>query len=129
AMMYMRMQQPEKASQLLDAITKNPQADPNVVFTIAQMYAQMNNVPKLESTMEKLVQLAPNEAEAWYNLAAIKAALNKQGEAFQNLKKALELSSARKAQNAGAHDLRAEAEKDPRFAQIRAMPEYKALPH
>jgi tetratricopeptide (TPR) repeat protein len=101
--------------------------DANNVFTVANVYAQMNNVERLEPTLQKLVTLAPNEPEAWYNLAATRASLGKPTEAIEDLKKALDLNARRKTQNTNAHDLRAEAEKDPRFAKLHTDPEFKKV--
>ena len=87
----------------------------------------MNNMAKLEPTLQRLVKIAPNEPEAWYNLAATKAVLGKPEGALQDLKQAITLSSKRLTQNKTATDLRAAAEGDNRFAALRDMPEFKAL--
>ncbi|MGN6555005.1 MAG: TPR end-of-group domain-containing protein, partial [Verrucomicrobiota bacterium] len=127
AMKYWSAQQPDRAFATLDGIVNNPRVDANAVFTVANIYAQMNNVQKLEPTLEKLVKLAPNEPEAWYNLAATKATLGKSSEAIKALRQSVELSTKRMAQSTNAHDLRAEAEKDPRLSSLRDLPEFKAL--
>src|SRR5215831_14198960 len=105
---YAQIQQPERAVEILDGILNNPRADGNVVFTVAQAFGAMRNLPKVESALEKVVKLAPNEPEAWYNLALIKVALNKPTEAAQNLRRSLDLSAKRLQQNPKAHDLAAE---------------------
>ena len=128
---YMQLQQNDRAIQVLDGMLDNPHAQPAVVMVVAQAFAQMNNLPKLESAVEKLVKLAPNEPETWYNLAGVKALAGKSSEALQALRRSLDLNTQRLAQNAKARDLRAEAEKDPKFTSLRAIPEFKNLtsPH
>ncbi|HLP76650.1 MAG TPA: DUF2723 domain-containing protein [Candidatus Paceibacterota bacterium] len=127
AMQYWKVQQAEKAYATLDAIVNNPKVDPGNVFQVASIYAQLNNLQKLEPTLQKLVKLAPNEPEAWYNLAAARAGLGKTAEALQALRQALELNTKRLAQNPGTTDLRDAAAKDPRFASLTNKPEFKKL--
>ena len=123
----MQLQQTDRAIQVLDAVVQNPHAQVGPVLAVAQFYAQMNNLQKLEPTLEKLVKLAPTEPEAWYNLAATKAVLGKSAEALQSLRQAVDLSSRRLARDPKAHDLRAQAETDGRFTALRATPEYKSI--
>jgi tetratricopeptide (TPR) repeat protein len=129
ASMYAQIQQTDRAAQILDGILNNPNADASVIFTVAQAFAAMRNLPKIETALEKVVKLAPTEPEAWYNLAAIKVALNKPTEAAQNLRRSLDLSAKRLQQNPNAHDLAAEAQKDKTFDAIRNLPQFKDAPN
>jgi tetratricopeptide (TPR) repeat protein len=124
---YMQLQQSDRALQLLDRVLENPHAQLGVILSVAQAYSSMNNGPRLESALEKLVKLAPDQPEAWYDLAAIKAGLHKTDESLQALKHVLDLNSQRLARDPKAHDLRIEIGADPRLAPLRAMPEFKAL--
>ncbi|HEU5123729.1 MAG TPA: DUF2723 domain-containing protein [Verrucomicrobiae bacterium] len=124
---YWSIQQTEKSLQILDGIVNDPKVDANNVFTVASIYAQMNNLPRLETTLQKLVKLAPNEPEPWYNLAATEASLGKSAEAIKDLRQALTLSALRLKQNSKAHDLRVEAQKDPRFARLQTDPDFQKL--
>jgi tetratricopeptide (TPR) repeat protein len=126
AQLYVRLQQMDRVIKVLDGVLNNTNAPASAVFGVAQAYAQMNNIARLEPALERLVKLTPNEPEAWYNLAATKAALGKNAEALQDLRQSLELNSKRLSANTN-RDLRTEVEKDPRFNAIRATPEYKAL--
>ncbi|HET7625147.1 MAG TPA: DUF2723 domain-containing protein [Verrucomicrobiae bacterium] len=125
--LYFRIQQSGAAMQILDGIVANPNASASAVFAVAQAYAQLNDVPKVEAALQRMVQLAPDEPEAWYNLAATKATLGKNSDAIQDLKRSLDLNAKRMAQNPSAHNLKAEAEKDPRFNNLHSMQEYKTL--
>jgi len=122
---YRHLQQPDKSMQTLDAIVANPLADANVLLQIAQSYQQLNNIPKIESTLEQLVKKAPELPEAWYDLAALKTRLNKTQEALPALRRALELSDKRHKQDPKSHDLAVEVQKDPQFASLRQNPEFQ----
>ena len=94
---------------------------------MAQAYAGMSNTPKLESALERLVKMTPDNPEAWYDLAALKAGLKKSSEALAALKQALELSAARLQLDPKVHDLLESVRKDPRFDPLRQAPEFEKL--
>jgi tetratricopeptide (TPR) repeat protein len=124
---YLQMQQTNNAYQVLDRALEKSQTNVGALLAIAQAWAQLGNYGKLESTLEKLSKAAPDSPEAWYDLAAVKATLNKPTEAIPALKQALETSSKRLAQDSKARDLRTELKQDPRFAAMRALPEFQKL--
>ena len=69
----------------------------------------------IETVIERLVTLAPDQPEPCYDLAALDAVLGKQEPALQNLRKSLELSARRLKTNSAARDLMVEVRKDHRF--------------
>src|SRR5262249_42713621 len=79
---FLQMQQTGRALQVLDGVMANPQVDEASVLAIASAYAQLGNYPKLEATLDKLVQITPQKPEAWYDLAALKATVGKSPEAY-----------------------------------------------
>lgn len=110
-----------------DETQTNPNAEASVLLRDAQHYAQTQNVPKLESTLEKLVRTPGAGPEAWYDLAALKASLKKSSEALAALKQALDLSATRLTADPKARDLRADVRKDMRFDALRQTPEFQKL--
>jgi tetratricopeptide (TPR) repeat protein len=124
---YLQLQQPDRAVQILDQVLNNPHADIQAIYTVARAYSDMRNFPKLEETLEKLVKVAPTEPEAWYDLAALKAALNKSPEALQALRKSLDLSAQRLQKDPKTLDMRSNALADPRFNSFHDSPEFKAM--
>jgi tetratricopeptide (TPR) repeat protein len=124
---YLSLQQTNSALQVFDQLIASPKADVNAVLMVAQLLVGMGRVDKLESVLERLVQISPEQAEAWYDLAALKATLNKTTEALPPLKKAIELSAQRRTTNTTARDLRAEVNTDARFDRLRQLPDFISL--
>jgi tetratricopeptide (TPR) repeat protein len=125
---YRGLQKNTEALQTLDAVMNAPNPSPTAILLAAQEYAGMHEYAKLESALEKLVKSAPESAEAWYDLAALKAQVNKNQEALEALRHAFELSAKRRRTNPQAMDMIAQAKADGRFAAIRSMPEFSKLP-
>jgi thioredoxin-like negative regulator of GroEL len=124
---YMQIQQPNRTAMVLEEVLANPHAHIGIVLSVADAFSKMNNIPKVESTLEKLVKMAPTQPEAWFDLAVVKIRLNKSNEALQTLQHMLELNAKRLAQDPKSHDMRVELQSDPQFAPIRDTPEFKAL--
>jgi tetratricopeptide (TPR) repeat protein len=124
---YFQMRQTDRVIGLFDQALASPYISPTEVGIIAQFYAQIGNLPRLESTLEKLVAIAPNEPEPWYDLASIKISLGKTNESLQALRTSFELSAKRLKQNPKARDLLAEVRKDRRFDSLRSLPEFSKI--
>ena len=134
ARFYFQVQQTNHAVELLrNAIGLFDQAlaNPNIHYpdaaAMAQIAAQLGDMPKLEILLQKLVSLAPDQPEPHYDLAALYAILGKSSQALQNLQVSLDLSAKRLATNPAARDLLAEARKDPRFDSLRYLPAFQKL--
>jgi thioredoxin-like negative regulator of GroEL len=124
---YRDLQKPDLAAQTLDQIITGTNLDANAALQVAQQYAALANYPKLEFTLERLVKLVPDSPEGWYDLAAMKTILGKSPEALTALRRSLQLSAARHAQDPKARDLLQELQNDPRFNALRQNPEFKEL--
>jgi tetratricopeptide (TPR) repeat protein len=127
ANLYLQMQQTNRAIELFDRVMADPHLSSNVAGYIAQTYAKMGNLTKLEGVIQKIVTLVPDQPEPWYDLAALEAILGKPGPALQSLHKSLDLSAQRLKSNPTAHDLLAEARRDPHFNPLRNLPEFQKL--
>ena len=72
------------------------------------------------------------QPEAWFDLAAMQALLNKPAEAIASLRNSLVYDAKRRASAppgapASPHNLLEYAKADPRFAAIRETPEFQAM--
>jgi tetratricopeptide (TPR) repeat protein len=124
---YRHLQKPEAAMRALDQAFSDPKLDASAVLNIAQAYATLGNVAKLEASLDRLTKVMPTNPEAWYDLAVLKAGLGKPAEAISALSQALDLSAKRLKQDPKARDLLANARKEDRFGLLRQTPEFKKL--
>lgn len=127
ASFYMQMQQTGSALAVLDRIVNASNVQANALLTAAQAYISMGNWPRLEFTLERLVQIMPDEPEAWYDLAALKISLGKPQEALTALARSLDNSAKRLATNPNARDLLVQVRQDARFNSLRQLPEFIKL--
>jgi tetratricopeptide (TPR) repeat protein len=124
---YFQMHQTDRIIGLFDQALTNPHITPNEIGVIAQFYAQTGNLRKLEGTLERLVAVAPNEPESWYDLAAVKVVLGQTNESLQDLHTALDLSAQRLKQNPKARNLLEAVRKDRRFDPLRNLPAFQKM--
>jgi tetratricopeptide (TPR) repeat protein len=124
---YLVSQETNQAKQLLEDLVSRPRADPSTLLSAAQAYAQLLDTPKLEATLEKLAAVVPESPEAWYDLATVQAAMGKNPQALNSLRKALVLNQQRLKAQPGAKDLRTNAASETRFAQLKQLPEFQQL--
>jgi cytochrome c-type biogenesis protein CcmH/NrfG len=127
ASLYLQMQQTNRTIELFDRVLADPHVSSNEAGFIAQTYAKMGNLTKLEAVLQKIVTLVPDQPEPWYDLAALEAVLGRPDPALQSLHKSLDLSARRLKSNPTAHDLLNEARKDQHFDPLRNLPEFQKL--
>ena len=127
ASLYLQMQRTNAAFELFDKLLTHPSVDLNSVLSVANAFAQLQQGPRLEVALRKLVTLTPESAEAWYDLAATQAILNRTNEALQALTQAVELSGKRLALDPAQRDLRKDAATNRSFIALYASPEFRKL--
>jgi tetratricopeptide (TPR) repeat protein len=111
-------QRTNEAVILLQRILEDSDADANALLTVAREFMKISDLEGLEKTLQRMVQVVPENAEAWYDLAGLQSLRNKKAAAIDSLIKALELSDARLRDNPAARDLRTEMSKDHRFKAL-----------
>ncbi|MGA2279016.1 MAG: DUF2723 domain-containing protein [Verrucomicrobiota bacterium] len=124
---YIQMQQTNRAIELFDHALANPHITSNEAGFIAQEYAKMGNLTKLEGVLQKIVAIVPDQPEPWYDLAALEAMFGKPDLALQSLHKSLDLNAQRLKGNPTAHDLLNDVRKDQHFDPLRNLPEFQKL--
>jgi tetratricopeptide (TPR) repeat protein len=127
ANIYLQMQQTNRTIELFDQALANPHVSSSEAGFIAQEYAKMGNLAKLEEVLQKIVAIIPDQPEPWYDIAALNVVLGKPDQGLQNLRKSLDLSAQRIKGNPTARDLLAEVRKDPRFDAVRNRPEFQKI--
>jgi len=127
ASLYFHLRRTNEAFAVFDRLVNHPGADANSLLSVAQVYAQLGQGPRLERTLLALTRVTPESPEAWYDLASTQAVLGKPKEAFEHLKRAIELSQRRRGIEEGAPDLRLTAASNQAFASLRSIEEFQSL--
>jgi tetratricopeptide (TPR) repeat protein len=116
-----------QVSPAIDQELTNANSQADNLAAMAQICAALGDVPRLESTLQKIIVLQPAQLEARYDLAALEAITGRTNEALKNLELALAASAKRRATNPAARDLVGDARNDARFNAIRNEPEFQKL--
>lgn len=124
---YWQIQRSNDALAVLDKLANHPQTDAGGLTTLAQAYAQLGQVGRLEFSLLRLVGVNPQSPEAWYDLASVQAAIGKNPDALKALSNAFRLSDERLKKKSDERNLRTNALADPRFSRLRQMPDYEKL--
>jgi hypothetical protein len=77
--------------------------------------------------LRRVVELVPNSAEAWFDLAAFQAYQNKSTEALSNLARAIDINRLQRTQDPNLRNLAELAKTDPRFSAIADLPLFKQI--
>ena len=123
----LQMQQNDRAVELFEAALARPEINVEQVQTVAQFFAQLGNYAKLETALQKLITLAPNQPEPHLNLAALDSITGRSTEALAELRLALAMNDQRRVTNPKAPDLVDSVRNDSRFAPMRNLPEFQKL--
>jgi thioredoxin-like negative regulator of GroEL len=124
---YLQLGQREKVLAVIDRIIANPQANAESLLMAAQVGNQLQQMPKVEEALSKLVKVSPGNPEALFDLAGIRAILNKKPEALDTLRQSLKANLTRWQKDKNAHNLYSNAMSDERFAALRSQPEFQKL--
>jgi len=124
---YLQLQDTNAAFVTLDRLASNPGVDANTLLSIAKAYVDLQQGPRLESVLKRLVTVTPESPEAWYDLASTQIQLGRNEEAMQTLRKGIELSDERLRLQPTAPNLRQSAVTNPGMAAIRGLPAFQKL--
>lgn len=124
---YWQTRQTNRVAELFNQALTNSHITPNDIRLIAQFYADTGNLTELETVLEKLAAMLPNQPEPWYDLAALKAILGKNADALKDLRTSIDLSNKRLENNPKASNMVDLARKDQRFDSIRSLPEFQKI--
>ena len=108
---------------MLETLTTQYSSDGTVLMSIASAYVQMGDLAGSERIMKRMVAIAPESAETWYNLASLQAAQHKTNDALDTLKKAMQVNE----KNPASQDLRNYNKNDHNFDALRSTPEFQRI--
>ena len=86
------------------------------------MYLRIGEMDKTEEAFQRVIQLAPESSEPWYNLALVQANRGETAEAVASLKKVFALNAAEIKQDPKALNLVEHLYQDPGFGRLRQTP-------
>lgn len=118
---YFQANRSNDAMSVLDQLLTNQSSDTRTLVSLAEAFRQVGNVEKMEQALERYAVKTPLSPEAWFDLAAVQAALGKAGPAQSNLTTALKLSDVRLATDPKARNLRDLYANDARFEPVRPV--------
>lgn len=91
---YLSMGQIRKADMLMIQLADADGISPEEIMQIVQLAIPKQRHGVIEKCLEKYTVLRPNDPNGWVNLAALQLTLNKRGEMWVSLQKAIDIGGA-----------------------------------
>jgi Tfp pilus assembly protein PilF len=124
---HVQLGQAQRGVDVLAQTIQQPTINTTNLLMAAQFFNQLGSQEQLESALVVLTQKMPDSPEGWYDLAAVQASQrDRMVDSWATLAKALALDKQRRATNAAADNIYNRVAKDPRFTNVRRLPEFKA---
>ncbi len=117
-MIYLNLGMVAQADALSMQMLKSGTLDPQMTLQLAQFMAQNQRFAVVEQALKQYTSAQPGDPQGWANLAALQLVLNKRGEMWVSLGKAVE---------AGGEPARNMLRKDRRFDPVRNTREFQQL--
>ncbi|MDG1890884.1 MAG: DUF2723 domain-containing protein [Verrucomicrobiota bacterium] len=115
------------AIKVMDELLADQDAPAETILTVASAYNDLKEYDRLEASLLRLVEVIPENPEAWFDLAGTQSLMGKHPLALRTLSKAIELSRARRLKNPKASDLVRKARADTRFSALKVLPDFQRL--
>jgi tetratricopeptide (TPR) repeat protein len=124
---HVQLGQAQRGVDVLAQAVEQPSINTTNLLMAAQFFNQLGSQKQLESALVVLTGKMPDSPEGWYDLAAVQASQrDRTADSWATLAKALALDKQRRATNAAADNIYNRVAKDPRFTDVRRLPEFKA---
>lgn len=124
---FMQMQQTNEALNVIKQVLGLPSLNADMAVQMAIFAQDLQDAEVMELALTRLTQVNPTSPEAWYDLSALQASLQKTNDSISNLKKAIEFSDKRLSENPQSKDLRVSILAEPRFASLRARSDWDEI--
>ena len=127
ASLHVQLGQNQKGVDVLTKSINQPAANMTNLLMAAEFFNQLGDSKNLEAALVKLTEKVPESPEGWFDLAGVQASNGSRSkEAWATLAKALTLDKQRRATNSTGDNLYERVQGDPRFTDVRQLPEFKA---
>ena len=124
---HVQLGQAQRGVDVLAHAIQQPTINTTNLLMAAQFFNHLGSQKQLESALVVLTRKMPDSPEGWYDLAAVQASQrDRTADSWATLVKALALDKQRRATNAAADNIYNRVAKDPRFTNVRRLPEFKA---
>ena len=124
---YVLTMRTNDAVKVMDELLSDQNAPAETILTVASAYNDLKQFDRLETALIRLVEVLPENPEAWFDLAGTQALMGKQQLALQTLSKTMALNRARRERNPSAVDLARKARGDHRFNALRVLPDFQRV--
>ncbi|MBO7390961.1 MAG: hypothetical protein J6U77_00505, partial [Verrucomicrobia bacterium] len=121
---YTMTSQEDKAREVITNLLKNKDLSLTGVIAAAQAMLKIGDADATLSILRRAVDMAPDNSEILYDLAAIECILGDQAQSLAHLNHAIELNQVQRQTNPAVRDILSVLQQDQRFEKLRNDPNF-----